>query len=79
MKEEDIERALLEDVDLSDVGEESEAVTEVDRVFEDLHDALIWEEEEQHEVQPCPSLGISAPPTKEVPPKGHHRHYLHCV
>lgn len=49
LKEEDIERALLEDDDLSDVGEDSEAVIEVDRVFDDLHDALTWEEE-QHEV-----------------------------
>ena len=54
LDEAEIERLLFEDDDLSDVEEADEIVIEADNVFEELHDALTWqeEEEEQHVVPP---------------------------
>ena len=50
VKEEEIERLLFSEDDFSDTEEVSEVIIEADRVFDDLHDALTWEEEEQQEV-----------------------------
>ena len=46
-----IDRILFEEEDLSDVEDASEVVIEADRVFDDIHDALTWQEEEE-EYQP---------------------------
>ena len=54
LEEAEIDRILFEDEDSSDVEDVDEIVIEADRVFDTLHDALTWEEEEaeQHVVPP---------------------------
>ncbi|XP_066937150.1 uncharacterized protein [Macrobrachium rosenbergii] len=52
LEDEEIDRILFEEEDSSDVEDVEDVVIEADRVFDSLHDALTWQEEELEEQIP---------------------------